>query len=439
MSNTNFLNTTLRNIIAAPAVFICWCLLFVSSCKDPLIDDKGLLNKDDELGLDKDTLSMSAFSFFQPAVKASGISVGALGNVQDAAFGKAHASFYAQCRISSPNINFGNGATLDSVVLRLRYNGTYGAFTTPLDIYVYELNESMAEGTTYLTNKSFAVKIPPIGTAVAVIPNSTDSQYVYGVKIAPHLRVPLNMSFGNKILQADTNQLKDNSTFLELFKGFYITASSNVQGNGLMYLDLTSVVSGISLYYHNNDADSLTFSIPVSGVAVNHFDNIYAGTPVLSSVTTPNPAGEQKLYLQGGAGVYGKLQIKDLDSLPQNILVNKAEIILTQSVTDTGYVPPAVLDLFRIDDVGNEQELEDDGFSHFGGTSEYVNINGATVVRYKFNIRTYFQKLLQGVYKNNGFYLKTLTPYSNTERVVIANLGTDPNYTISLYITYTKM
>ncbi|MCS6934931.1 MAG: DUF4270 domain-containing protein [Chitinophagales bacterium] len=409
------------------------------ACKDPLIEDTGLLGEGDELLLDKDTLTARAYSYFMPAVKANGVAVGALGSIEDPSFGKVFASFYAQCRISAGRIQFGSGATLDSVVLRLRYNGLYGNNSTPIDIYVYELDESMQEGTTYLSNQSFSVKLPPIGSVQGFVPNTTDSAYVYGVKIAPHLRIPLSSGLGNKILHADTSQLKDNNSFLQIFKGFYITTSSQTTGNGIMYLDLISSISGITLYYHNSEADSLLFYLPVSGVTVNHFDNVYTGYPVNTSVINPQPNGEQKLYLQGGAGVYGKVFFPGIDSLPRNILINKAELILTQSVSDTVYPTPQQLSLLRIDDAGNEQILEDDGSSSFGGKREVVTVNGVALARYRFNLRRYFQRLVQGVHKNNGFIVKTLTPHTNTERVAIANNPALSNQQINLYITYTKM
>ncbi|MDB5284168.1 MAG: hypothetical protein JWO06_3243, partial [Bacteroidota bacterium] len=51
----------------------------------------------------------------------------------------------------------------------------------------------------------------------------------------------------------------------------------------------------------------------------------------------------------------------------------------------------------------------------------------------------YFQKLLQGVYNNNGFFVQVPSAGGSSERVVIGNSLTDKNYKVSLVVTYTKL
>jgi len=437
-------NSNLKNKLTffiAPVV-LCWCLFYLQGCKEPLIEDDNLLTSDDNLNLAKDTLTVKVFSEFEAPLKSNGVSVGLLGSIDDPNFGKTFAGFYAQCQLVSNNVYFGSNPVLDSAFLMLKYNGSYGKFDQPVDINVFELSQDLSSSATYKTNDAFSVKIPAIGsiTGYTLGTKITDSISTALGKITPHMRIPLNSSFGQSILNADTNTtLKDNTGFLNFFKGFYVTTGSSTTGNGLVYLNLETILSGIILYYHNDANDSLTYLIPVSGVRVNHFDNVYTGTPVNTSVTSPNPNGEEKLYLQAGAGVKGKILIKDLDSLPENIAVNKAELVLSQTADDTTYVSPLVLNLYRVDDVGNIQALEDVSLNGFGGVRTAETVNGIAINRYRFNIKKYFQKLISGVYNNNGFYVETIVPASNSERVVLSNSATDKNYQISLVITYTKL
>ena len=428
-------------ILIAPAI-LCWCFFYLQGCKEPLIEDTDLLTLDDNLDLAKDTLHTKVFTLYQDALESYGVSAGVLGTVTDVNFGNSYASLYAQCGLSSNNITFGDGKQLDSVVLSLRYLTTYGKFTQPLTVSVYEVTQNMVDSYKYKTNDAFSVAIPPIGTLNNWIPNLTDSVSTMAQgKLLPHLRVRLDDSFGNKILNADATALADNTGFRNLFKGFYITTASSATGNGIVNLDLASSVTGITLYYHNNADDSLIFRLPVSGVTVNHFDNVYTGSPVATSVTNPNPAGEQQMFIQGGAGTKGKILITDLDSLPENIAINKAEIVFSQRMnsTDTFYNAPELLDLYRIDDAGQPQGIEDDGLTGFGGVLTAETVNGETVYRYRFNIKKYFQKLLQGVYNNNGFLLQVYRENLKTERVVIANSSTDSKYQITVEVTYTKL
>ncbi|MES2619890.1 MAG: DUF4270 family protein [Bacteroidota bacterium] len=426
--------------ILAPTVIFCWCFFLLQSCKkDPVIEDTELLTSDDNLNLGKDTLHTKVFSEFELPLASNGISNGVLGTLTDPNFGTTYAGFYAQCQLTSNNIYFGEAPILDSAVLTLKYNGLYGKSDQPVNITVFELAESLTASTTYYTNTAFQVSVPALGQVPSFVPNTTDSIVAVNGTFPAHIRVKLSDSFGSKILTADTSTLRDNASFLNLFKGLYVTTSSSASGNGLTYINLSSSISGITLFYRNNTADSLFYTLPVSGVTVNHIDNIYAGTPVNTSVSSPNANGEEKLYLQAGAGAKGKIFITDLDSLPKNIAINKAELVLSQSASDTSYAAPLVLELFRINDVGTAEALEDDAYSGFGGVRVAETVNGVTINRYRFNLRRYFQKLLQGVYHNNGFYLQTYIPNANSERVVIANSAIDENYKLTLVVTYTKL
>ena len=429
--------------LIAPVV-LCWCLFYLQGCKEPLIEDDNLLTTDDDLNLAKDTLTVKVFSEFEQPLNSNAAAVGLLGSVNDPNFGKTFAGCYAQCQLTSNNIYFGAAPVLDSAFLMMKYNGVYGKFDQPVDINLFELSQSINDSTTYKTNQSFSVNSSPIGTLTGYTLGTklTDSVVTALGTLAPHLRIPLTNAFASKILEADTDVLRDNSQFLNLFKGFYLTTGSSNTGNGLLYLSLQSSVSAVILYYHTAVDTPLSYRIPVSGARANHFDNIYTGAPVNTSVTSPNVNGEEKMYLQAGAGVKGKILIKDLDSLPKNIAINKAELVLSQVAdvfaTDT-FSGPLLLNLYRINDAGTGSALEDANLAGFGGVKTAENINGVTINRYRFNIKRYFQKLIQGVYSNKGFYLETIAPNSNSERVVIGNSSTDKNYQITLVITYTKL
>lgn len=439
MINKNARATIKYISIQASALLLCWCLFFLPGCKEPLIEDTDLLTEDDNLNLTKDTFYLRCFSEFQQPLSSNGVTVGVLGNMVDPNFGKTFAGFYTQCRLSANNVSFGVGAVLDSAVITFAYNGKYGKFDQPVNLAVYELNQDLVDSFAYKTTDALSVNIPPVGTLNNFVPNTTDSIYVYGISYPPHLRIPLTTSFGNKILLADSSYLVDNTSFLSLLKGLYVTTASNLIGNGLVYLSLISPLSKITLYYHTSDEDSLSYDIPVSGVRINHFDNIYTGSPVYTSIQSPNVNGETKMYVQGGTGVKGKIVFPDLDSLPQKISINKAELILSQSAIDTAYPAPLVLDLFRIDETGAAQKLEDDGLAHFGGIRTTESVNGESITRYKFNIKKYFQKLIEGKYSNKGFYVQIPGANSNTERIAIANPSADEKYKITLVVTYTKL
>lgn len=439
-------------LIITPAIFFCWCFFSLQGCKEPIVNSKDLLTKGDNLNLFVDTVHLKVSSEFEKPLTSSGTTVGALGSLYDPSFGSSYASFYAHCQVAT-GIYFGQNSLLklDSAVLTLRYNGQYGLCTKPVDVSVFELNQDIYDSVTYYTNNAFQVKTPAIGQLHGFVPDLVDSVSVQGVSLAPHMRIPLTQAFGNKILLADSAILSSPASFLTLFKGFYITTSSSTTGNGILYLNLPSSISGITLYYHN-DTTATVYTIPIAGATIDHFDNSYNGTPVYTSINSPNPNGEQKMYIQAGAGVKGKILITNLDSLARKagiigmdnlgkkVGINKAELILSQSAGDTLYAAPLVLSLYRIDDGGFAQLLEDESTSSvFGGTRLTENINGVPITRYRFNITRYFQRLVQGVHSNKGFYLQPEVANTNLERVVIGNSSIDQNYKVTLIVTYTKL
>jgi hypothetical protein len=426
-------NTILK---LAPAILLCWCFFSFTGCKDPSIEDTDLLTQDDDLSLAKDTLYFNTRTVRENPLASSNVTTVTLGQIDDPAFGKTATSFYAQCRLSKNNVNFGANPVLDSVVLSLKYSGKYGKFDQPVNVVVYQLNQTI-DTVNYNLSAAFQVKLPAVGQLTNFVPNLTDSAVVMGIKQTPQLRIPLSTSFGNQILLTDSVNLVNNTAFLELMKGLYVTVASST-GNGLVYLDLKSAFSGITFFYRNDTEDSLQLFIPTSGISVNHIDNNYAGSLAQNALNVTVAQAGVKSFVQGGAGTYARLEIVDLDSFPRNIAINKAELILTQS-TDTSYLAPVVLDLFRVGDSDEAVSLEDEDLSHFGGIRQVENIDGAYLTRYRFNIKKYFQKLINGTYSNNGFFLKTLTPNTNSERVVIANSLTDPNFKITLIVTYTKL
>ncbi len=418
--------------------FICMGVFFLSNgCKDPIIEDTDLLTADDELNLAKDSLNVKVFSFYEEKTAGNTSSTAVLGSMNDPAFGKTYGSFYTQLRLGSNNVTFGTNPVIDSAVLSFAYGSSYGSFKNGMTINVFEINQSILDSTTYYTSDAFSVNIPRIGQLIFDQPNVTDSVRTAFGNFAPHLRIPLTKTFAQHLLDTDTNILETPASFLSYFKGVYVTTNTNYITDAVLYLNLNSPLSRITLYYHNDTEDSLSFDIQVSGNKVNHVDHEYAGSPAAESINNPNPAGEEKIFLQGGIGTRGKILIQNLDSLPKNIAINKAELIFTQSSADTTFAAPLVLDLFRIDDAGAIAQLEDDGLSHFGGVRVAETVDGITLNRYRFNIRKYFQRLVDGTYNNNGLYLQILSPHTNLERLVIANPSADEKQKVQLAITYT--
>ncbi len=410
----------------------------IEGCKEPAITDPTLLTGNDELLLGTaDTLAVNSFLIRENPLVSSGVSGGILGSSNDPITGTTYAGFYANFRTTTNNINFGNNLILDSVVLTLRYRAKYGRFNQPVNVSVYELNEGITTNE-YFTNANFGVKVPPVGQLNNFVPNTTDSSRVYGLTFAPQMRVRLSSDFGNKLLLADTNNLQNPSAFQNFMKGLYVSLQSGSIGNGFVALDLFSAQTGIVLYYTNSANDSLTYTFPISssGQTVNRIENSFTGSLANNFLNNAATEVDTILPVVSAGGTKVKIEIPGLDSMPKNIAINKAEILLPLSTVysafDSVFTPPSKIAFLRLDDGGTER----DDTQYANGNLETVTINGETVKRYRVNITFYLQRIVNGTLKSNPLILKA--PDANGERFVLAN-GAEKNRRIALRIIYTKL
>ncbi len=413
-------------------------IFFVEGCKEPTIENSTLLTSDDELVLGTaDTLSIFTRLLKEDPQITSGATTGILGSISDPVFGTTAVSFSSQFRLNTNNISFGTGLALDSCVLSLSYKSLYANFTQPVNLSVYELSEALNVSSVYYSNSSVAIATPPVGKVNGYKPNFKDSSYVYGEVFKPQLRVRLSNDFGNKILLADSLTLSDNGKFLNLIKGLQIKAEPVANGDGLVGFDLRSAETRITLYYRNSANDSLKLDIPIGSASqsINHFANNFS--PTVNSVLNNDPlANDTVLPVSASAGTKVKISIPQLDSLPPNIAINKADLIVPlsafYSMYDTTFLPPTTMKLYRVNSLGVEQ----DSLNVTDQNIQQKNINGVLTVVYRFNVTLFVQKLLNKQEKNYGFVLKA--PVIDGRRVCLSNT-TAPAGRIACRIIYTKL
>ena len=413
---------------------LCGVFLFVASvnsCKDPVIEEAGLLTSDDSISLGKiDTLTALLSSVKETKPVSSGVATGLVGNMNDFYFGKTYAGLYAQVRMLTNNLSFGSNPVADSMVLTLKFRNTYGPYTVPQNLFVFRLDQTLDPAIQYTSDYTARVQYPAIGSITGLIPNTEDSVAADGIKYAAHLRIRLSNNLAAEFLNADSTNFADNTAFLNFFKGFYIASSSDISGDGLVSFDLYSVLSGISLYYHNDAADSLKiqFVINSSSATINKFDQLSSGSPVERFIQFPAAGGDSIAFIQAGGGSKAKIYFPYLDSIPKNLAVNLAELVITK-------------ELLRLDEAGQEQviaDANDDGTTTLVALRREETVNGVTYMRYRFRLNRYIQQLARGSYRHLGFSLKAISQKQSLERAIISN-GSSPDYKISFNLIYTKL
>jgi hypothetical protein len=380
-----------------------------------------------------------------------------LGANQDPVFGRTNASIFTNFSLPNgvTNISFGEDAVLDSAELILTFTQSFvGDTTTPLLYEVHQLTGAMDKTKSYYLESTVPYSSTKLGSATR---RTTKTGSFYSI------RLPLDQTFASAII-TNPAYLINNSTFQNIYKGFYITAKNTFltpsQMGALMKIDLDNSVSGVYMYYHNGGPSSSkepkTFRFPFSGDNASRFNHIEydphsGGNSMLVDQMdgTDTTKGKQNFFLKGVAGSKAIIRLPFLKnySAGEPIGVNRAEFIFKVDgsfASSTGkYEAPLQLSLVAIDGNGKETYVKDQYYSadlqHFGGSYDPIN------KQYVFNIARHVQDIISGKLENYGFYLVVANPDRSyvarrddkAERVVLG--GTNNSmYEPSFNLTYVR-
>jgi hypothetical protein len=225
-------------------------IFFLASCNKNEELGINVQPSEDMLGVDFISIPVYAHSVYEDSIRSDETSYNLIGSFVDPVFGQTVAGVYTQFKLMTTAVDFGDGAVCDSVFLSLAYKGIYGDSSAAITLNVYEIADDFNIDNVYYSNDKLGVyKTDYCG--VSLIPNFTDSVMVGSVKFPPHLRVKLKNSLGQKfIIASGTSDLADNTNFLKFFKGLYITARPVSSGGSILYFNMLSSISRLTLYYH---------------------------------------------------------------------------------------------------------------------------------------------------------------------------------------------
>lgn len=412
-------NFQLILLMAITAIFSCSEPTLIGS--DLLEEDSLNLNFTDQTSIAGQTVQGDILQTYSPFTAAK-LDNSLLGSFDDADFGKGAASIYTQFALGTQAAPDVVGATVDSIILSLAFDTTlagYGDLTQAFEIEVFSIGEDLQNVESYFSDQTFLISRNPIGSATitpildTVILNSYVTDALTLDTLAPHIRIPLNESFGELFLQAqDTTLFESTVALQEVFKGLHITATS--PNGGILNLDFSQVASRISLYYSTtvrldviqheyqfdfNEANSRTVNLTsdVSNSTVEPF----IGTGL-----------DSLLFVQGMQGVNTEISFPDLSDL-QDIIVNRAELeftVATSANTVAGFPLPTQLSITTLEEDGLNliTDLQSviiqqgilNSLENFGGQLVEEMENGTLVFKYKINISDHFQKILDGEVEN---------------------------------------
>lgn len=437
----------LKKLIWLPAGLFLVLIFLLTNCKD----ENNSLGLDlqppnDKLNLKtSDTTEVIAYTEVIDSIKTDETSNSLLGSILDPVFGLSTVGFYTQTRLSQSAFSFGTSPVPDSLVLTLDYDGFYGDSTSPLTIKVWELDQQILIDSVYYSHQSKAVKSTLLAEKT-FIPDYVDSVAVMGDTLEPHLRINLTditATLALKLLEAPADSMTSNTSFLNYFYGLYVTAEPVSTGGQVMYIDLTSSLSNMVLYYQNSENDSLKFNYLINSncARFGHFDHDYSlGSPEFVSqvIDKDTTLGNNVCYVQSLGGIKTFLRFPEITDYYANgeVAVNEARLFLSCAEIEPLLDPATQLIMVARNDEGSYDILNDQviGDSYFGGYYD-DDLNG-----YWFRITSTVQDLMRESFTDYGFEIYVTGGSVNAERVILH--GTDPaslENRMKLVITYTNL
>ncbi len=402
-----------------------------------LIEVKNLVDKN----------SISSFTYTEGPIRTDEPTRSLLGSFFDPVFGKTTINFAAHFRLQDYP-DFGTNPVADSVKLFLYYRLMYGDTVTPQKFRVYELESPIEVDQNYLQDVNLKEKasMQLLGERdyTPVIRLDSASQDTFYQLIT----IPLDISLGQKLVNADSLQMVNNDVFLEYFKGLYIESEEQTSvGGSILTLEAasSSIFQGSALVvYYNNDEnknddtpDTLLnpYVITQFSARVNSIEHDYTGTPFEANLNVDSGT-DSLIYVQATGGLRSKIYIEGLSAWKDsvNMAINKAELVFQVDTIASElekFRAPSQLLFTVLDETGKEFLPADYSFlpSYYGGAlrSDYT---------YRFNITQHLQQIIKGEAENYGFFLTTARKNSEANRVVLK--GSNSQTGIKLVITYSK-
>ena len=393
-----------------------------------------------------DTITLQAYSFLEDTVNTTNTSANILGHTFDPVFGKSSAGIYTQLALSGSAVNFGDHPVIDSLVLTLQLSGYYGDTNSYVGIRVHQLSEALDSQAQYYQNSTVNYDPTPLNynlTGYTIRPSST--VVVDTSVLGAHLRVRLSDQFGQYLLN---HQNDLNNQFQNFLKGLYIEAVSHTGNDGYMLLtNMTSALSGMTLYYHNEDGQKqrYTFACSDNCVRFTHIDHTYSSSGssdfIQEVLQGQASLGDKVLFIQGGGGVKTRITFPYLENtfakFNNRVFIHRAELVITNAQPDEKiFVQPTILTLQGIRKSDNAiRFLPDDDYytnaNYFGGTYD------DSKSEYRFRITKYVQQLIlqQGDW-SNAVNLIVRGSAVRPHRLVLDGTDTESPTRLRLEITY---
>ncbi|MEA3503891.1 MAG: DUF4270 domain-containing protein [Bacteroidota bacterium] len=424
--------------------FVAIAIFTLASCNKDDIHEVGLGLLDlEQLEVDRiDTISLKTHSVFEDSVRTDETFSALLGSSYDPVFGITDASIYTAMSLSLSAHSFGENPVADSIVFSLDYLAYYGDTTTVMTLHVNPLTEKIEKDSLYYSSKTFETnEAIDYANGFQFAPCPTDSVVVNGDTLKAHLRVPMDISLAQLLIEASDDDMVDASAFFEFFKGFHIYTDrvNNPREGSILSFGLTAQLTTLTMYYHNDsDTTSFDYKVYPTTPRIGNFshDNYQTASEEFKQqlIQEDTLLGQQVVYCQTMAGVRTLIEIPYIDRLRErNMVVNNAYLYLPIQ-EDELYPAISSMNLIVKDGEAEYSYLSDDleSDNYFGGVLD------ETTNEYRFRVTKYIQQLLNDPEKSNTLLLQIPGSSDNPKRVIFNGPESEDNK-IRLEVIYTKI
>ena len=339
-----------------------------------------------------------------------------VGDFQNPAYGRVSCNSYFQAILDNDDFSPGSDIKYDSMVLVLDPLYSFGAPDGLIKIGIHRLKENLNVETIYHTFDKAEYDKTPMAT------ESFTAQELLNKRLRIHLD-----DLGQELAQKNREQsfasefFTDNSRFTDYFKGFALITEFGENAILGFSPEISSNSSQTGLYFYYNfildpntpDADTIyasyKFGINLEGAGFNQIiserpeqlSTLKSAGELVSSTETMNQG-----FIQAGSGVLTELQIPNILDFKErynNVIVNRAEIVIPSIENDIQYYePPETIFMFRSNENQRILPFEQGAFGEIGIALKSND-------QYLIDITDYFQALIEGREEESGYiFIPTL-------------------------------
>lgn len=331
----------------------------------------------------------------------------------DPLFGATHANVYVEMKPSYYPYYFpvadANSFQIDSAVMVLNYSHSFGDTNAIQKVNVYQLSDTFNIANSYSNCEVLGYDNSVLLGQKSYYPFVLkDSVHARDGDFANQLRIPISKTLIQNFINDSAQIFKNDSEFVNYFKGYALVPDGSAGGEALNYFDFTTSQLQVYLRYTNGGtADTSVVSFGLSGYSglSNSVIRDHGTSEITNHLTHP-ANGDSLLYIQTSPGSYAMLTIPALSGL-SNRVINRAEIIVDQvySANSLNNIFPAPLNLYletKDPSINNGNYIPipcdfsaaelSNNFQYMGGQlTSTTNSAGQSIVEYRLNITRYVQ------------------------------------------------